>query len=108
MTKKMKQKYETKKHLKVPCECGHKSAGIPEEAFDERQVHIGAKIEFEHTCDREKAERIAMDHIEEFPIGYYKELAKMEKKLEKINSKKQPHVKLPEPRRKKCKSKKKK
>jgi hypothetical protein len=106
MTKKMMQKYKTKKHLKVPCECGHRSAGIPEEAFDERQVHRGAKIEFEHTCDREKAERISMDHIQEFPIGYYEELEKMEKKLEKINSKKQPHVKLPKPKRKKCKSKK--
>ena len=103
MTKKnLKQKYETKKHLKVPCECGHKSAGIPEEAFDERKVHRGAKIEFEHTCDRERAERIAMDHIAEFPVGYYEELDKMEAKLKKINKRKKPKVAIPPSKKKKC------
>ena len=74
-SKKLKQKYKAK-HLKVPCDCGHKSAGYPEEVFDERKLHRGAKIEFEHTCDKEVAERIAADHITEFPVGYYEELEK--------------------------------
>lgn len=100
--KKLKQKYKSK-HLKVPCDCGHKSAGIPEEAFDERMVHRGAKIEFEHTCNGERAERIAMDHITEFPVGYYEELDKMERKLKKINAKKKPKIKLPMAKTKKCK-----
>jgi len=52
---KLKQKYKTKKHLKVPCDCGHKSAGYSEEIFDERKLHRGAKIEFEHTYDKEEA-----------------------------------------------------
>jgi len=104
---KLKQKYKTKTHLKVPCDCGHKSAGYPEEIFDERKLHRGAAIEFEHTCDKEVAERIAADHIVEFPVGYYEELEKMEKKLKKINKIKKPKVAVPISKTgKKCKLKK--
>jgi hypothetical protein len=66
--------------LKIPCDCGHRSAGWVEEDFDERILHRGAKIEFEHTCDKEKAERIAMDHLVEGK-NYYELLEQMEKKL---------------------------
>jgi hypothetical protein len=73
------------KMLRVPCKCGHRSTGYNEMNFDERKVHEGAKIEYEHTCDKELAERIAMDHIAEMGYEYYPELLKMEEKLKKLN-----------------------
>jgi Protein of unknown function (DUF5661) len=66
--------------LKVPCDAGHRSAGWTEEDFDERVLHRGAKIEFEHTRNPEVAERIAMDHLVEGK-NYYELLEEMEKKL---------------------------
>jgi len=69
------------KMLRVPCKCGHRSTGYSENDFDERLIHEGAKIEYEHTCNKELAERIAQDHTSEMGINYYKELAKMEAKL---------------------------
>lgn len=75
----LKQKGKTTK-LKIPCDCGHRSRGWKEEEIDERAIHRGAKIEFEHTCDKEVAERIAMDHLVEGK-NYYELLEKMEKKL---------------------------
>jgi hypothetical protein len=77
--KKLKQKGKTTP-LKIPCDCGHRSAGWKEEEIDERVLHRGAKIEFEHTCDKEKAERIAFDHLVEGK-NYYELLDEMEKKL---------------------------
>jgi hypothetical protein len=77
--KEMKQKGKAKK-LKIPCDCGHRSRGWKEEEIDERVLHRGAKIEFEHTCDKEKAERIAFDHLVEGK-NYYILLEQMEKKL---------------------------
>ncbi len=74
-----KQKGETKP-LIVPCDAGHRSAGYSEKDFDERVVHRGAKIEFEHTRNVEVAERIAMDHLMEGK-NYYELLEQMEKKL---------------------------
>jgi hypothetical protein len=71
------------KMLKVPCKCGHRSMGYNENDFDERAVHEGAKIEYEHTCNKELAERISEDHISEMGNLYYVELAKLEKKLKK-------------------------
>jgi len=41
----------------------------------------------------------------EFPVGYYEELDKMEKKLKKINKTHKPKVKVP-PIKKQCKKKK--
>lgn len=74
-----RQKGKTKK-LVIPCDAGHRSAGYSEEDFDERVLHRGAKIEFEHTRDKEFAERIAMDHLLEGK-NYYELLDQMEKKL---------------------------
>jgi hypothetical protein len=73
------------KKLDVPCDCGHRSTGYSEKDFDERKIHEGAKIEYEHTCNKELAERIAMDHISEMNYNYYPELAKLEAKLLKQN-----------------------
>ena len=66
--------------------CGSRSAGKNEADFDKEQLKIGEKIEYEHTCDKTKARRIAMDHLAEFP-DYYKELKKMEDKLDKKKKK---------------------
>jgi hypothetical protein len=77
--KELKQKGKTTK-LNIPCDCGHRSRGWKEEEIDERVLHRGAKIEFEHTCDKEKAERIAFDHLVEGK-NYYILLEQMEKKL---------------------------
>jgi hypothetical protein len=49
--------------------------------FLKLQLAIGMKIEREHTTDPELVEEIAMDHLFESPV-YYKELKKMEKKIE--------------------------
>lgn len=76
----MKKQLGKTKKLKVPCDAGHRSAGYSEKDFDERVLHRGAKIEFEHTRNIETAERIAMDHIIEGK-NYYELLERMEKKL---------------------------
>jgi hypothetical protein len=54
--------------------------------FNKRQLSIGTKVEMEHTNSKRIAQRIAMDHLTEYP-DYYKELTKMERKLEKRNKK---------------------
>ena len=54
----------------------------PDSYFDKKQLKIGTKIELEHTDDYLIAKQIAKDHLEEHP-NYYRELIKMEKKLEK-------------------------
>lgn len=56
----------------------------PDSFFNIKQLKIGTRIEREHTDDPIIAKRIAKDHLEEFP-NYYKELIKLEKKLEKQN-----------------------
>lgn len=48
----------------------------------EMQIEKGKKIEMEHTDDPKEAERVAMDHLVEFP-DYYDRLIKMEKEAEK-------------------------
>jgi len=63
------------------CGSRSKNKGREKKSFNKKWLEIGQKIEFEHTCDPEKATRIAMDHLTESP-DYYKELVKMEKKLE--------------------------
>ena len=61
--------------------CGSRSAGKSEKDFDPYWLDIGEQIEYEHTCDKKEARRIAMDHLSEFK-DYYKELQKMERRLE--------------------------
>ena len=85
---------KSKYSLARPKRCGHRSKGYGEYKFDEAKIHEGAKIEFEHTCDGELAERIAMDHIAEMGYNYYPELEKMERKLKKL------HQEMPDKRRK--------
>jgi len=52
-----------------------------DEYYDPEQLAIGIEIEMEHTDDREIAKKIAKHHLGEFR-DYYRELVKMEKKLE--------------------------
>jgi hypothetical protein len=49
----------------------------------EMQIEKGKKIEMEHTDNAEEAEKIAMDHLIEFP-DYYDRLDKMEKEAEEL------------------------
>jgi hypothetical protein len=52
--------------------------------FNKEQLQIGTKIEMEHTDSKKVAERIAKQHLCEFPgKKYYSELVKLEKKLKK-------------------------
>lgn len=44
-----------------------------------KQLHMGMKVEMEHTDDKEKAKEIAMDHLWEDP-NYYTKLKKIETK----------------------------
>ena len=66
--------------------CGSRSVGKNEDDFDPHWLDIGEKIEYEHTCDKKTARRIAMDHLAEFS-DYYKELQKMETRLEQKSKK---------------------
>lgn len=50
--------------------------------FNKRQLKAGTTVELEHTTNKYIAERIAKQHLCEFP-NYYKELAKMEAKLKR-------------------------
>ena len=57
--------------------------------FEKNQLKIGEKIEMEHTKYHKIADKIAMDHINEFKNKpYYTELVKMEKKLKHMKVKK--------------------
>jgi hypothetical protein len=49
------------------------------EAYSKSQLAKGKKVEMEHTTDPNKAQEIAMDHLEEYP-KYYDKLEKIEKK----------------------------
>lgn len=49
--------------------------------FDKDELEKGIKVEMEHTTDHATALEIAMDHLKEHP-DYYKELEKMENKME--------------------------
>jgi len=64
------------------CGSRSKNAGREKKSFNKKQLAIGTKIELEHTCDIKQAEQIAMDHLAESP-DYYRELIKMERKLER-------------------------
>jgi len=50
-------------------------------SYDPEQIKIGIKVEMEHTDCPIIAERIAKDHLAEFP-DYYTRLQKMEKEAE--------------------------
>jgi hypothetical protein len=49
--------------------------------YNPKQLAMGKKIEMEHTNNPKVAERIAKDHLDEFPNDYYTELKKMESLL---------------------------
>jgi len=53
---------------------------ISKKDVDPSELAMGVKVEREHTDDPEVAERIALDHLAEFP-NYYTALAEMEDKL---------------------------
>lgn len=57
-------------------------AGAKASDFNKTQLNKGIKVEMDHTKDKNVAKQIAMDHLTESP-DYYKELEKMEKKLDK-------------------------
>ena len=49
-----------------------------------QQMRLGTKIEMEHTSSKKVAERIAKDHLNEYP-NYYTEFVKFEAKLKRMN-----------------------
>lgn len=57
------------------------------------ELEMGIKVEFEHTKNKEIAEKIARDHLEEFS-NYYSALLKMEKELEKEKPMKKAFIKI--------------
>jgi predicted DNA-binding transcriptional regulator YafY len=63
--------------------------GVGRDDVDPEQLEMGIKVEMEHTNDPELSEKIALDHLAEFP-DYYTGLAEMERKLhEKHEGKKE-------------------
>ena len=54
----------------------------PDSNYNKTQLKIGTKIEMEHTKNKEFAEKIAKDHLDEFP-NYYTALVKMENRLKR-------------------------
>jgi len=50
--------------------------------YNKTQIKMGVKIEMEHTKNKTIAEKIAKDHLREFP-DYYTHLIRMENKLKK-------------------------
>ena len=56
------------------------------EKFNPKQLKIGIKVEMEHTKSKKVAERIAKDHLREYP-NYYTKLVKMEAKLKRKKKK---------------------
>jgi len=62
--------------------------GVSGKDVDPDELKMGIEVEQEHTDDVDKARKIALDHLAEFPT-YYTELKKMEKKLSKAGAKKE-------------------
>jgi len=52
--------------------------GIPDRAFNKRELNKGIKVEFEHVDKRNLAKEISKDHLSE-DKNYYKKLATIEK-----------------------------
>ncbi len=67
---------------------GHLSKPDDWKKFPKKVVEQATKIEMEHTSNPITARRIGSDHLVEFGPVYYKELMKMEKKLDKQREKK--------------------
>lgn len=65
---------------------GGKSRGEKDEV-DPDQLQMGIQVELEHTKDKDVSEKIARDHLAEFPT-YYTALKEMENKLEKAKESK--------------------
>jgi len=55
---------------------------------NKNELRIGIKIESEHYKSLKKREKIACDHLREFPHYYTQGLLPMEKKLIKLGRKK--------------------
>jgi hypothetical protein len=55
--------------------------------YNLKELKIGIRIEMEHTQSKKVAERIAKDHLREYPNYYTKGLLPMEKMLKKLNKK---------------------
>ena len=51
--------------------------------FCKKELKLGIKIEMEHTNSKKIAERIAKQHLIEYPHYYTKGLIPMEKKLKR-------------------------
>lgn len=62
---------------KPPVQIG-KHSSDKDTKFDPKELDLGIKVELEHTNDRQTAENIAKDHLNEIP-DYYSRLIKMEK-----------------------------
>jgi hypothetical protein len=56
--------------------------GRRDKLFDKRQLHMGVRVEMEHTSSPRIAREIARDHLTEFP-QYYNYLANMERQMTK-------------------------
>ena len=52
--------------------------------YTKKELKIGTKIEMEHTKNRWFAEKIAKDHLKEYPNYYTKGLIPMEKRLKRL------------------------
>lgn len=52
--------------------------------YIKKELKIGTKIELEHTKSKRVAEKIAKDHLKEFPQYYTKGIIPLEKKLRKL------------------------
>lgn len=90
----------SKREIKIPCDCGHRSRGWKFKNFDQKMLEKGMYVEFEHTCDPAIALRISADHLTESTL-YYELLEEMERKF-KPNKKIHPKPIVT----KKCKNKK--
>ena len=54
---------------------------IKGKTFDKNEIKLGVPIELEHTRSKKLAERIAKQHLAEFPHYYSQGLIPMEKRL---------------------------
>lgn len=64
-----------------------KNNHIPDDDFDQEQLDMGIRVEFEHTDNPEYAKAIAKDHLCECS-DYYTRLHKMEAECQEEDAKK--------------------